>query len=125
MSFGGSCLVPANGRCYRGDGGMPRFESRSGRLLELEIEDTVLTQVEGTVDGAHVGKPSTRAFPTADEARYAAARLMARRRKRDGYQLVGQARHLGGGQGGIPRQLQLPPVSVLAVEACLTAADPQ
>jgi hypothetical protein len=39
---------------------MPRFESRIGRFLELEIEDAVLTKLEGTLDGAQVGKPHTR-----------------------------------------------------------------
>ncbi|HEX8106849.1 MAG TPA: hypothetical protein VF516_03930, partial [Kofleriaceae bacterium] len=116
-------LCRRTGDVIEGDGGMPRFESRSGRFVELEIEDTVLTQVEGTVDGSYVGKPSTRTFSTADEARYAAARWIARRRKRDGYQLVGQARHLGGGPGTIPRPPG--PVSVIAARACWTAADPQ
>jgi predicted DNA-binding WGR domain protein len=99
---------------------MPRFESRSGRFLELEIEDAAVTHVEGTVDGAHVGKSHTRTFSTADEARHAAARLIARRRKHHGYQLVGQARHLGGGGGE-----RVPPASVIALEAYFTAADPQ
>jgi predicted DNA-binding WGR domain protein len=97
---------------------MPRFESRIGRFLELEIEDAALTRVEGTLDGTHVGKPHRRLFATADEARHAAARLVARR-KHHGYQLVGQARHLGGGSGE-----PVPPASVIALEAYFAAADP-
>ncbi|HEX3763896.1 MAG TPA: hypothetical protein VHW23_34610, partial [Kofleriaceae bacterium] len=98
---------------------MPRFESRGGRFLELEVEDTALMQLEGAVDDSEVAEPSTRTFATADEARYAAARLIARRR-RLGYQRVGQARHLGGGHGEVPS-----PASVIALEAYFAAADPQ
>lgn len=99
---------------------MPRFESRGGRFLELEVEDTTLTQLEGAIDSSDVGASSTRTFATADDARYAAARLIAKRRRRLGYQLVGQARHLGGGHGEVP-----PPVSAIAVVAYFEAADPQ
>jgi len=99
---------------------MPRFEARGGRFLELEIEDTALTQLEGTADGSQLGEPSTRTFSTADEAHHAAARLIAKRRRRHGYQRVGQARHLGGGPSEVPA-----PASLIALEAYFAAADPQ
>lgn len=98
---------------------MPRLESTSGGFLELEVEDNALTQVEGKIDGSHLGKPTTRTFTTADDARYAAAQLIARRRRRGNYKLVGESHHLGA------RTEQPPPASALALEAYFTAGDPQ
>src|ERR1043166_7538495 len=103
---------------------MPRFESRAGRFFEIEGADCSLTQLEGAIDGAtdgsKIGSPSTRVFSTADEARYAAARLIARRCRRAGYQLVGDARCLD----GVGREAP-PPASTIALEAYFAAADPQ
>lgn len=103
---------------------MPRLESRRGRFFEVEVEDTTLVQLEGPLDGpldgSQLGEPSTRTFPTADDARYAAARLIATRCRHRGYRLVGAARHLGAPPGE-----PAPPASGIALEAFFTAADPR
>jgi hypothetical protein len=102
---------------------MPRFETRFGAFFELEVEDCVVTRIEGTTkgasDGARAGKPFSRTLSTEDDARYAAAQLIANRRRR-GYKLVGESRHLGG--GGRPAAV---PASAVALEAYFAAADPQ
>jgi hypothetical protein len=104
---------------------MPRYESRWGGFVEIEVVDADVVELHGsTAEDARIGKPRSKTHPSPDEAGYAAATQIAKLRKR-GYKPVGPARHLGAAGG--PAAPVLPPAagSAIALDAFFAAGDPQ
>lgn len=77
---------------------MPRFEERaSGRFWEVEVDDVTVTTCSGRVAGSGEVKRASKDHPDADEAYYAAA-CEIRRRRRRGFVPAGPSQVLAGGE---------------------------